>query len=945
MKWTLDVDGAHAVLPVALETMLAKAPVVTVAAVTDVAERFELDLGIGAGSVFRLPSVAVAALPEVAAVCLGLPPNTPLALDVRCNGAIGTAGCRLQSRWLLPGKNLPARPAAAMGPWVDWQEERRRMPEAMHTTLLAIERFNALPVTPDLVDQQLQAWAEIRAALGEGGAARLTDAYLRGFRVVVPTAFTLSITEDVHGQVQLAPVLLRQVEDLGAEPAPTLRALTEADEALMVQRLDKMRSGASAFALGGGTYVVLEEPLRLCLAKVKQLRQALPDERKRAARTPEAVIRELIGADDGFPLPFIETESYAERVRDISEWKPPTIPWIKIASLDWAAPSEMGLRIGGQNIPLNIELLGKLMVTMRDAIACQQSTARVDDIELDATPANCRALEALHRSLSRPAHAGGNPQGAETAAEVLIIETNFDGADFDHSRVGTRGGHIGWPTSVLTKAKPHQETGVRWLQAHWIYGSKGAMLCDDMGLGKSYQALVFARWLREEMASGRIERRPILIVAPVGLLANWEREAQSHLAGDGLGDLLRAYGPHIRALKQGSHRLGTAGIDTTRLSAADVVLTNYEAVNEYQLSFGAVRFALAILDEAQKIKSPATRVTHAVKALNSDFTLAMTGTPVENRLADLWCLADAVQPGALKDLKSFSLEFEADSSRVAALRQGIWQDEASGFGSPKLLLRRLKSDKLPGLPPKHEHEIALPMPPRQREVYERALAVFGDKGPSATLELIHALRRASLHPILAEGGVQHGEDLEIDDSARTQAMFSALDRIAAVDEKALVFLESLDLQQSGQLPHLIQRRFGLTRRPLVINGEVSTLDRQTRVDLFQAASGFDVMLLSPRAGGVGLTLTAANHVIHLSRWWNPAVEDQCSDRVYRIGQTKPVHIYYPLALLPGRETSSFDVQLQQLMTRKRELARQLLVAPAFTREDYAALRQATTDSA
>jgi hypothetical protein len=161
----------------------------------------------------------------------------------------------------------------------------------------------------------------------------------------------------------------------------------------------------------------------------------------------------------------------------------------------------------------------------------------------------------------------------------------------------------------------------------------------------------------------------------------------------------------------------------------------------------------------------------------------------------------------------------------------------------------------------------------------------------------------------------------------------------------LVFLESLDLQEADQLPLLLQRRFGLPRLPMVINGEVDTEARQARVQQFQKGQGFDVMLLSPKAGGVGLTLTAANHVIHLSRWWNPAVEDQCSDRVYRIGQTKPVHIHYPLAVLPDQEEASFDVQLQQLMDRKRQLARNLLAAPAFTKQDYADLLRGTTGRA
>jgi len=173
------------------------------------------------------------------------------------------------------------------------------------------------------------------------------------------------------------------------------------------------------------------------------------------------------------------------------------------------------------------------------------------------------------------------------------------------------------------------------------------------------------------------------------------------------------------------------------------------------------------------------------------------------------------------------------------------------------------------------------------------------------------------------------------------AAFQVLDQIFEKDEKALIFLESLDLQEADQLPLLLKRRYNLAKLPSVINGEISAEGRQKRVDAFQRDPRFDIMLLSPKAGGVGLTLTAANHVIHLSRWWNPAVEDQCSDRVYRIGQTKPVHIYYPLAVLPGAEESSFDVQLQMLMERKRDLARNLLAAPAFTKQDYEALVAST----
>jgi len=226
------------------------------------------------------------------------------------------------------------------------------------------------------------------------------------------------------------------------------------------------------------------------------------------------------------------------------------------------------------------------------------------------------------------------------------------------------------------------------------------------------------------------------------------------------------------------------------------------------------------------------------------------------------------------------------------------------------------------------------MPTRQFEAYTRAIEMKEMIGPQGMLGMIHALRRISLHPMLVEGGAASGEELKPEDSARMAETMDILARISAAGEKALIFLESLDLQEAGQLPMLIKRRFGLERFPMIINGEVSTEARQARVAQFQKQDGFDVMLLSPKAGGVGLTLTAANHVIHLSRWWNPAVEDQCSDRAYRIGQEKPVHIYYPLAVLPEIENASFDEQLQILMDRKRARARDLLEAPAFMPEDY-----------
>jgi hypothetical protein len=883
-------------------------------------------------SSLSVPAELVSAWSETAAVQLGLPVNCPLGFDIRLSGALGKPSAQLGVRWLQPGKTVTARDVTIQGPWLSYGGINYRIYSPIYEVMCLIDTSNQTQAST--LDEQFRLWADIRRALGDAGAEQLTDTFLRSFRVITATALTFSIRSDECGDLQLEPVLLTESHEHNQNGAVMIRALTETDERLFPQRLDQLREGAAAFPLNKGTYVVLDAPLQKALVAVRKLRQAPLEQRKRAAMYPEAVIREMMGLDETEPTVFVETEKFAERVRDVGEWVAPVLPWIKISAQNWDAPRSGGLRIGGVDFPLDEPTVAQALHDMQLAIAQGKPAITVAGQSLPATAACAGALAQLHRALVQPRGGSNSDTSPDPAIKnVLVIETNFDEASFTRTLMGQRPGQARWPHGLKTAPKKHQELGLSWLQKHWLDGSRGAMLCDDMGLGKTFQALAFCLWLREAMDEGILPKKPLLLVAPVGLLRNWEAEINEHLQPPGLGDLIRSYGAHLKALHRGRHIDGTAVLDTARLASADVVLANYEAVSDYQLSFGAIPFAAVVLDEAQKIKSPKARMTHAVKALNTDFMLAMTGTPVENRLADLWCIADAVQPGALSDLKEFSAKYEVEGSDVRCLRNQVWQEESALTQLPKLLLRRLKIDKLDGLPEKHEHVLKITMPPRQLEAYERALALKELTGPEGTLGMIQALRRVSLHPLLMEGGVKASE-LKVEDSARFIGMMNVLDNIVTTGEKALIFLESLDLQDADQLPLLLQRRYGLKRLPMVINGQVNTEARQERVKIFQCEDGFDLMLLSPKAGGVGLTLTAANHVIHLSRWWNPAVEDQCSDRVYRIGQTKPVHVYYPLALLPEVAEHSFDWQLQVLMDRKRKLAQNLLAAPVFTPDDY-----------
>lgn len=670
MKPELNPDSVIWRIDTRFEDWLATLPLSSASALANGAE--DGSVTVGPDTVVAA-SGAVAALSEAAAAGLGLPPATPLGFDMRLSGAMGKPGASISVRWLQPGRTVTARDVARNGLWLRSGEATWRIPSPLYEVLELVSKFNDRHV--DSSEEQFRRWAQIREHLGDEGADGLTDGFLRAFRVVRASALTFEISTDSRGAVQIEPVLLTTRRKGDGEELEHVRALTEADDVLFARRLDQLPEGLPAFPIAQGTYVVVDEDLQRALAAVRQLRRASPEQRKRAALFPEAVLRELLGLAVDAPTVFIETERFAERVRDVGEWEAPVLPWIRITPQRWDAPEAAGLRIDGVDVPLDGDRLDRAAAAMREALAAGAQTVDVAGKTIRASAANLRALEQLQQAIRRRDGSGGDPQVQQSGSPVLIIETNFEEASFSRTRVGTRPGRPEMPSGIRTKPKVHQEVGIRWLQRHWIEGSRGALLCDDMGLGKTFQALAFCRWLRALAESGAIERRPLLIVAPVGLLRNWEAEIAEHLEHPGLGTLQRAYGEHLRELRRGRHIDGTAGLDTSAIARADVVLANYEAVSDFQLSFGAVPFTAVILDEAQKVKSPGARMTHAAKALNTDFMVAMTGTPVENRLADLWCIADAVQPGALADLKEFSSRYETPEADVLALRQQVWHDE------------------------------------------------------------------------------------------------------------------------------------------------------------------------------------------------------------------------------------------------------------------------------
>jgi len=630
---------------------------------------------------------------------------------------------------------------------------------------------------------------------------------------------------------------------------------------------------------------------------------------------------------------FQETFGYGERVKAIGWWDPPVLPFFQKTSKEpWLPPEAGGIWVNGVWIiiePHDVEDLRRQVSQAREE---GRPNIKYKDKVIPATQQTIEALGQLI-GLARPKPPEEPPAPKPTKRSdkyVLIIKGNFEDLEIEGQR-GRRPGRIGdLPGDLLrTRLLPHQEEGVKWLQQHWVNGSPGALLADDMGLGKTLQALAFLAWVR------RLQRGPFLVVAPTGLLDEWAQQHDQHLQAPGLGSLLKAYGRTLKEL----HKPGAAGLkeieegaeerapvlDINKLSKADWVLATYETVRDYQHSFGLVKWRAVVFDEAQKVKNPVALMTHAAKALQMDFGLAMTGTPVENRPADIWCIVDAVRPGDLGALKDFSAKYEKNGDSATSLLADL-NKLLRERKKPPVLFRRLKDEYLQGLPEKALLVREKEMPPLQAEAYDQAVAWAKTcaQDPGGILKALHELRSVSLHPYFKAGGLSADEYIKA--SARLALTIEILDGIAGQNEKALIFLESVNMQ--GYLAELIQKRYGLAQAPMIINGTVSGPKRKERVEKFQKQAGFEVMILSPKAGGVGFTLTAANHVIHLSRWWNPAVEDQCTDRVYRISQDKPVHIYYPLARHPHWGESSFDFRLHALLENKRGLCQTILAPPA-----------------
>lgn len=440
------------------------------------------------------------------------------------------------------------------------------------------------------------------------------------------------------------------------------------------------------------------------------------------------------------------------------------------------------------------------------------------------------------------------------------------------------------PHELKATLRPYQETGFQWNVNNLLNGF-GSILADDMGLGKTVQTICSLLYLIKH----QYLTQKVLIVVPTTLINNWTHE-------------LDKFAPSLDyATYYGQKRT---------LKAAQIIITTYDLLRRDLTKIQALKIDCLVIDEAQKIKNPNAKITQSVKSIKAKYRIALSGTPVENKLAELWSIFDFVMPKYLKTLKHFNryyaknIELRQDSQTIRKLKKV----------TKPFMLRRLKTDKAiaSDLPSKIITDEYINMTKEQAALYQGVVNTSikritqEDKSSALVLKLIIALKQICNHP----RNYDKTAKIVAKSSGKSQLLLTLLESILSNNEKVLIFTQYTTM--GDILVEILQQEMAIT--PLFLHGGLSKTARQKLVDDFQNKAQFPVFILSLKAGGVGLNLTAANHVIHYDLWFNPAVENQATDRAFRIGQTKNVAVYRFIT------KDSFEQKIDAMLKSKQKLS-------------------------
>jgi len=514
---------------------------------------------------------------------------------------------------------------------------------------------------------------------------------------------------------------------------------------------------------------------------------------------------------------------------------------------------------------------------------------------------------------------GSDP--AETGLHITGMDaTGWVDAVFGTGKENDKLPQIESPLGFIGELRPYQLKGLSWLAFLDRFGL-GSCLADDMGLGKTVQLLALLAHERAALPAGA-PAEPTLIVAPMSVVANWTREAAR-------------FAPGLRVLvHHGPERLVGDEL-VARASESDLVVTTYALVNRDAEVLAKVNWLRVALDEAQNVKNPSAKQTQAVLSLNAPRRVALTGTPVENRLTELWSIMEFLNPGYLGTGNSFRRRYAVPIERY---HDSVRAGQLRGLVRP-FVLRRLKTDPtvIADLPEKVESKEYCYLTPEQAKLYEKVVADMlsaadtteGIQRRGVVLAGLIRLKQVCNHPAQmlreadladAEEGVSQAASTFVADPARSGKclrLLQMLDEVISEGDRALVFTQ---FRQMGRLLAGMLRQ-ELDCETLFMHGGSTATQRQEMIDRFQDLnSRAKVFILSLKAGGVGLNLTAANHVFHFDRWWNPAVEAQATDRAYRIGQTRTVQVHKFVV------AGTLEERIDQMLEEKTRLAQEVIGA-------------------
>ena len=714
--------------------------------------------------------------------------------------------------------------------------EKYLLNEAQYALLNRVDAFNSTPEEDKTTDYNLRCFAEIKALAEQAGCQ--LDSYLENENVYAPERIKIEIGRDDEG--------------FTVEPAVDIE---ENDK--FQTYFDKMRKVQAQYP------VQRENGERVRIVLNKEQKENLHHLKEQCGKhKSREKIQKLIEQPTEYfdPNAFDLSELYSDRVIEIGVYKPKFYPFICPYKSCWIAGATVETpQNGTTKVTINNEEeLEKLKREIQSAKENKKGIVEYNNTQLDIEDAMFLAQTA-EKQLKDPSQpAKDESENGNEARNVLIIEENAEELGFAvKERTIEKGDKYTLFTDPFLQEgfslKDHQKEGVAWLQHLYKSKASGCLMADDMGLGKTLQILYFIDWHSRKYAN----HKPYLIVAPISLLENWKNEYERFFMQPRMKI-------NMLTSKDVTRKFDKSIVD--KMQKMDIILTNYESLRISQLNFCAVEFDVVALDEAQKIKSPGALVTNAAKALKCNFKIAMTGTPVENSLLDLWCIMDFCVPGLLGNAKAFATQYQnplkKEDTDIVALGNEVHDKLGVYF------MRRLKKDAAKDLPDKIELKEKVLMPPVQKEAYASVVNDYTSGIQPNMLVTIMHLREVSEHPYLYDSTLlNHETDEIVDTSARLQATIKFLDEIKKIEEKVIIFVERKETQK--MLQKLCLKRYGIITK--IINGDTPSIvnrnmpnkqSRQSSIDEFQAVDGFNVIIMSPVAAGMGLNVTAANHVIH-----------------------------------------------------------------------------------